>query len=203
MLVIRRAKIEDSETITNLTIQLGYPAVFAETKQWLAALLDSVNHEVLVAIHEQQGLCGWIHIEKRLSLESGYKAEISGLVVSSQIRRAGIGKQLIIAAESWALSRNLLTLYVRSNIKRKDSHPFYVSQGYALKKTSHTYEKNFQRACHLFKGYLIAYCVIFPSLYELCLVSPRCKKFLIGVFPASTFSIFQQLVHLLLTGVSI
>jgi GNAT superfamily N-acetyltransferase len=141
MLVIRCAAMKDSEAITALTIELGYSVSIADTSEWLHALLNASAHAVLVAVHEIHGLCGWIHVEKRLSLESGYKAEISGLVVSAKARRMGVGKQLIAAAEQWASHQHLANVYVRSNIIREDSHPFYVSQGYTLKKTSHTYDK--------------------------------------------------------------
>ena len=84
---------------------------------------------------------GWAVAERRLSLESGERAELTGLVVSASARRMGIGRSLVTAAEQWGSEQGLESMYVRSNIARQESHPFYLDLGYHLKKTQHTYEK--------------------------------------------------------------
>jgi GNAT superfamily N-acetyltransferase len=95
---------------------------------------------VLVASNERNQICGWLVVEKRISLEAGFKAEITGLVVSEQCRRFGVGKKLVQAAIDWANGSKLQRMVVRSNIQREESHEFYQNMGFAFKKSAHNYE---------------------------------------------------------------
>lgn len=144
-LIIREACLDDATALKKLTIELGYPVSEADTRVWLEALLISKTHAVFVAVHQKYDLCGWIVVEKRLSLETGYKAELAGLVVISQGRRQGIGRELVKTAEYWAVQNGLSRLMVRSNINREESHTFYKNLGFVLKKTAHNYEKLLDR----------------------------------------------------------
>jgi GNAT superfamily N-acetyltransferase len=73
-------------------------------------------------------------------LQTGFKAEITGLIVGEEFRRFGIGQNLVSAAVNWARSLNLTKVVVRSNVKRKESHVFYQSIGFLFKKSAHNYE---------------------------------------------------------------
>lgn len=137
---ITNATLEHAPSIAELTAELGYPANITDTQHWLEALLDSPDHSVLLAASDTQ-LYGWLVVEKRLTLEAGYKAEITGLVVSAKCRRMGVGQALVSAAEGWAAEQGLNRLVVRSNIARAESHDFYQSIGFVRKKTAHVYEK--------------------------------------------------------------
>ena len=57
-------------------------------------------------------------------------ANVLGIAVSSQVRRQGIGSQLIHAAEIWARERNIYELRLNSGNTRKDAHKFYRSIGF-------------------------------------------------------------------------
>jgi GNAT superfamily N-acetyltransferase len=135
------AEIENAAEIALLTQELGYSATEIQTAEWLTYMLTSNIHSVFIASNERAELCGWVVVEKRISLEAGFKAEITGLVVGEKFRRFGVGKQLVIAAEAWARELNLGRLVVRSNIQRNDSHSFYKNIGFAFKKSAHNYEK--------------------------------------------------------------
>ena len=74
-------------------------------------------------------------------LEMGERVEIVGLVVDSVARRSGVGRALVAAAEHWARSRGIDEVFVRSNVVRPESHPFYERIGYLLSKTQHVYRK--------------------------------------------------------------
>jgi ribosomal protein S18 acetylase RimI-like enzyme len=137
---ITTATLNDVIAITALTQELGYSANEAKTQEWLSYILNSATYAVLVAV-SGKALCGWIVVEKRISLEAGFKAEITGLVVSTQYRRVGVGNQLVHAAQAWATDLGLTRLAVHSNTTRDTSHVFYQSLGFGLKKTSHNYEK--------------------------------------------------------------
>jgi GNAT superfamily N-acetyltransferase len=134
------AKIENAAEISGLTTELGYTANEESTKEWLSYLLDSEKHGVLIALNELNVVYGWIVIEKRISLEAGFKAEITGLIVGEKFRRFGVGKKLISAAIHWAKGENLTKVVVRSNVQREESHVFYRNIGFKFKKTAHNYE---------------------------------------------------------------
>ncbi|WP_394179791.1 GNAT family N-acetyltransferase [Marinomonas posidonica] len=134
------ARLKDADDIMHLTQALGYEANREETSLWLQSLVHSASHHVFVAVCEGK-VSAWLVVEKRLFLESGYKAEITGLVVGENYRRYGIAKALVSAAEGWAKEQGLAKIVVRSNISREDSHLFYAAMGFRCAKTSHVYDK--------------------------------------------------------------
>jgi GNAT superfamily N-acetyltransferase len=140
---VRAARIADAGEIARLATELGYPSTSKEITSRLSALLADSKHFVAVAEKEGSILSGWIAADKRMSLESGERAEIVGLVVSVIERRAGVGRALVGSAERWAGSQGLRSIWVRSNIAREESHLFYRRMGYIHQKTQHTYAKEF------------------------------------------------------------
>ncbi|MGI8956838.1 MAG: GNAT family N-acetyltransferase [Chthoniobacterales bacterium] len=103
--------------------------------------MDDPDYFVAVAEGSGGSLLGWIGAEYSLLLELGEEIEIVGLVVRQGMRRAGIGKALLAAAEEWARQRGQPSIRVRSNAARVESHPFYERMGYARVKTQHCYRK--------------------------------------------------------------
>jgi GNAT superfamily N-acetyltransferase len=138
---IRPAQFSDGAEIARLSIELGYPATREEIVSRLPALLASASHFVIVAAGPDSQLLGWLVVELRILLQAGEKAEITGLVVSTSARRAGVGKSLVSAAEHWSACQGLASICVRSNVVRPESHPFYGKLAYVRKKTQHFYEK--------------------------------------------------------------
>jgi hypothetical protein len=76
---VRRAAILDATQIARLSSQLGYPVTDAEGHERLAKLMSLPTHVVFVA-DSGSGLSGWASGELRISLESGSRVEITGLV---------------------------------------------------------------------------------------------------------------------------
>jgi GNAT superfamily N-acetyltransferase len=138
---IRPARRSDGSEIARLTVELGYPAAVEAIDKRLVFLLASENHFLAVAPGQDGKLLGWVAAEHRVLLESGCKVEISGLVVTAQARRTGVGGNLVLAAEQWAAKRGLPSIGVRSNIARIESHAFYQAMNYVRRKTQHVYEK--------------------------------------------------------------
>ena len=133
--------MEDAEAIAILTVELGYPTTVSATKSRLRALLAAPDY--FIAVAEADGrVVGWVAGEVRTSLEFEPRVEIVGLVVAPTHRRNGIGKALVGSVEAWQSERGIPTIFVRSNITRPDSHPFYESAGYSLHKTQHAYIKH-------------------------------------------------------------
>ncbi|MFT3762225.1 MAG: GNAT family N-acetyltransferase [Pseudoxanthomonas sp.] len=142
-LEIRSAHAADAAELARLSGQLGYPANAAAMSERLAAVLADDAQAVFVAARGG-ALLGWIEVEDRVSLEAGKQAEIIAFVVDAQARRAGVGRELLAAAESWARDRGFDALTVRSNVLRIESHPFYEKHGFVRRKTQHAYWKRLQ-----------------------------------------------------------
>lgn len=139
---VRQADTADAEEIARLTIMdLGYAVTAEETASRLSALLLRPGHFIAVASANNARLLGWIAAERRLVLDAGERLEITGLVVSGNARRTGVGQALISAAETWAAGQGLAKMVVRSNIARSESHAFYQAMAYTREKTQHVYAK--------------------------------------------------------------
>ena len=139
---IRVATIADAAEIARLSAQLGYPAPVETFAARLRRLLDSRVHAVLVAVSDaDRHLAGFIALEQRITLESGERVEIVGLVVDADARRGGVGRSLVTAAEQWAGDHGLDEVFLRSNVVRPEAHPFYEGLGYTRTKTQHAYRK--------------------------------------------------------------
>ncbi len=139
---IRRAFVADAKEIALLSEELGYPVSKEEMVKRLSTLLEMPNYFIAVATGKDQQVMGWIAVEQRILLESGPRAEIVGLIVSSKFRRAGVGKALVIEAEKWATQKGLSVACVRSNEIRKVAHVFYQKLGYSYRKTQLNFAKN-------------------------------------------------------------
>jgi len=141
--LVRSARASDSSEIARLSGHLGYPAKSSEISSRLGLLLPNSSHLVLAAEPlNGKSLVGWIAVERRILLESGVKFEIVGLVVDSKLRCSGVGRALVQAAEQWVIAQSGSNLGVRSNVLRPESHGFYESLGYILKKSQHVYSKS-------------------------------------------------------------
>ncbi|HKT13181.1 MAG TPA: GNAT family N-acetyltransferase [Terriglobia bacterium] len=138
---IRAAQMEDAGRLAALSGQLGYPSSIASVRRRLRNLLADPEHAVWVAENESGAIGGWIHVFIKHLLESDREAEIGGLVVDQDFRGQGAGKALVERAERWAKSKRMRSVYVRSNIIRKDAHIFYQKLGYKIIKTQSAFRK--------------------------------------------------------------
>jgi GNAT superfamily N-acetyltransferase len=127
--------------MVELNDQLGYPTTEAELRRRLDAVLDSPEDAVLVAVDGDDRAIGWVHVGVELLLEASDVACIRGLVIDEGHRSAGIGADLLRAAEAWARGRGCARMTVRSRVARERAHRFYQREGYRLEKTSHVFRK--------------------------------------------------------------
>ena len=138
---VRPALLTDAGRIAVLSGQLGYPSSAASVRRRLRNLLARRDHAIWVAETEGGIVAGWIHVFVKELLESDREAEIGGLVIDENFRGQGVGKALVERAERWAKARRLKSVYVRSNIVRKDAHAFYQNLGYKIIKTQSAFRK--------------------------------------------------------------
>jgi GNAT superfamily N-acetyltransferase len=140
LISIRNACASDSAEIAELTAQLGYAADPEATSLRLAKIDGRDDHLAVVAVLDGKTV-GWLHAHASVALESGFRAEIVGMVVSEGCRRRGVGRCLVRRAEQWALEKGARVLVVRSNMKRVESHGFYPALGFSTSKTQTVYRK--------------------------------------------------------------
>ena len=141
-IAIRCATEADAEALGALSNALGYSADAAIVRSRLAAVLASQTYLMVVAEAEAGAVVGWLQAHASHVIESGFRVEITGLIVSPEMRRAGVGRLLVNEAERWARTLLAEAVVVRSNIQRTESHAFYPALGYTRTKTQAVYRKN-------------------------------------------------------------
>jgi GNAT superfamily N-acetyltransferase len=138
---IRQAINDDAEEIARLSGQLGYPVDAVVMLERLNKICGDNDH-IAYAMETNSGLLGWIHAQVRHTLESAPFVEIAGLVVDSNNRGAGIGRQLVIACEEWAESAGYSKIRVRTNHTRSEAVQFYSRIGFDISKTQEVLDKD-------------------------------------------------------------
>lgn len=140
-LAIRAPRDADAPALADLSAQLGYPVAVEEMRRRMAAVAANENAGVLVATDAADRPIGWVHVELKRTLVAPLTAQIMGLIVDEVARDAGVGKELVAAAEAWALERGCHRMLVGTRVTRERAHRFYAREGYTLQKTSYHFEK--------------------------------------------------------------
>jgi len=127
-ILIRQVRETDAATIAILSQQLGNHIPESEIKDNIKNILESNDHCAFVAVLNEQ-VVGWLHGFYALRLGSAPFCEIGGMVVDSNYRKQGIGRQLIEHMKTWAKTKQASKLRVRCSSTRTDSHAFYRQLG--------------------------------------------------------------------------
>lgn len=138
---IRKATLRDAPDIARLAGELGYPCDAVSMAGRVRKVLRQKRHLLLVAGDDGDSIRGWLHACGADSIESGFRVEIVGRVVSKIARRSGVGRRLVEAAERWAGKIGSELICVRGNVRRRASHPFYRKLGYEPAKIQKVYRK--------------------------------------------------------------
>ena len=138
---IRPATVDDADSIARLAGELGYTVNTKEMRSRVRAVLASAADLLLVAADSSGSVVGWLQAHAAQVIESGFRVEIAGLIVSPAFRRRGVGRALVAKAEHWARTISAAAVVVRSNARRVESHSFYPALGYASIKTQTVYRK--------------------------------------------------------------
>ena len=134
MTTIRAARNYDAPAIAELGDQLGYAANRQQIATRLAGIESERSSRVLVAEDAAGNVIGWLHVAARTQLTEDECAEILGLVVEENARGAGVGAELVRAAEAWARAEGCTRMRVRSRDTRERAHRFYEREGYERNK---------------------------------------------------------------------
>lgn len=139
-MTIRELTPDDAPAAAGLSAELGYPVSPVAMRERIGALSrqpDQIAYAACIA----DEIVGWIDLAIVRHLASEPRAEICGLVVTSDARSKGVGRLLVARAEEWALEHGVTEMLVRSQIKREDAHRFYLREGYLRTKTSAVFTK--------------------------------------------------------------
>ena len=138
-LKIRQMVEADAAVVAELSGQLGYPSD-PETVCRRFRVVDPADF-LVVAVNEADVPIGFIHGRVTRTVEADARVHVVGLVVSSQVRRAGVGRRLIAEVERWAATTGAEAIVVKSNTARGEAHDFYPAVGYEKIKTQAVYLK--------------------------------------------------------------
>lgn len=127
--------------LADLCGQLGYPNGQVQLASQLTNILSHADHFLWAA--QVGGVAhGWVHAHVVDVLTSPRCVEVAGLIVDEAYRKHGIGRALMTLVENWATAQGITSIYLRSNIIRKEAHCFYESLGYECIKQQLTFLKN-------------------------------------------------------------
>jgi len=128
---IRPATADDSEIISVLLDQLGYPSPVEEIPQRLAAMNNLPCAIAMVADDPEQGVIGIVtsHVFPSIH-DTEPVAWLTTLVVLDGVRGQGVGSQLVSFVEEWAAKNGAPRITVTSHKRRERTHGFYERRGY-------------------------------------------------------------------------
>lgn len=129
-LTIRPAVAADSSGITVLLGQLGYPAAADDVAARVDLWLDEPNSALLVAT-VSGAVAGVAALHALLMLDhAARRGRLVALVVDDAVRRQGIGRALLDAAEHAARELGCRDMEITSSRHRTAAHAFYTRLGY-------------------------------------------------------------------------
>lgn len=142
MINIRSASSDDAQAIAEISSkELRYDCTAGLVKKKLEGL-DS-EREAVFAAEGDNGVIGFIHVEKYDTLYSETLANILGLAVRADCQKKGAGKALIEAAEDWARKKCAAGVRLSSGGARTGAHCFYRAVGYNSEKQQIRFLKDF------------------------------------------------------------
>lgn len=140
---IREATVSDAREIARLNqTSMGYDYPIEKTAQKLALLLSSGKDKIFVAVADNT-VIGYIHANDYDVLYAPAMKNIMGIAVDPAYRRAGIGRALITAVESWARETDAKGIRLVSGAGRTNAHTFYRRLGFDGGKNQINFKKYF------------------------------------------------------------
>lgn len=130
--LIRAAVMADAPALAGLLGQLGYPTDTARAAARLAHLLDDPDAAVLVACRGAE-VGGLATLQAHVALNrDAPSVQLTLLVVADGLRGAGLGRELVAAAEDRARRHGADRLVLTTAAHRAGAHAFYERLGYVL-----------------------------------------------------------------------
>jgi aminoglycoside 6'-N-acetyltransferase I len=134
---IRTAKLADIEDWATLRAELWPSGTVDEHRQEAASAVSSGNDEnvSLVAVDGAGRVCGFAEAALRHDYVNGCEtspvAFLEGIYVGPKHRRAGLGRELCSAVESWGRTRGCKEMASDALLDNHKSHVFHSAVGFA------------------------------------------------------------------------
>lgn len=87
-------------------------------------------------------LIGYAHLRVTHDLASEDTVELLDIIVSMELRRQGVGRRLMTAAETWASQAERAKLVLRADVVRSEALAFFSSLGYMQSGTSQEFVRD-------------------------------------------------------------
>jgi len=132
--MIRKAIKIDKESIQYLIKELTGHSISDSDMENRFDIVEFSQIDSLYVYEQDNKVIGLLGFRIRENIEENSRfGEISALVVDSNYRKQGIGKQLIDFADKLANNNNCIGTWLVSGFGREEqAHPFYKSQGYKI-----------------------------------------------------------------------
>ena len=126
---IRLARPDDAAAIARLIHQMGYPV--SETESVKRIQLYIQPSYLLLVAENNETVEGYIalHIYNVVHLPAP-EGRIISFCVNEKVRGSGIGTALLHSAEDYFKEKSCYKIVLNSNLKRPDTHQFYLNRGY-------------------------------------------------------------------------
>jgi GNAT superfamily N-acetyltransferase len=127
---LQRATDQDAGAVALLLTTLGYPCTHEDALTRLASFRDEPDQELWLAFRDGQAV-GLLALQFFYYLPLGARAcRITALAVAEPARRGGIGKTLLVGAETRARQMGAVRIELTSATHRNEAHAFYRACGY-------------------------------------------------------------------------
>ncbi len=136
--IIRRAKITDIPRLTELlatlfSIEIDFEVDYSKQSKGLEMMLDDMDTRCILVAEQCQQVVGMCTAQILISTaEGGSVALIEDVVVDNSYRRLGIGKELLIGIESWALEKGAKRLQLLADRNNTVALEFYKSMSWNI-----------------------------------------------------------------------
>ncbi len=91
-------------------------------------------------------LIGYAHLRVTHDLASEDTVELLDVIVVMELRRQGVGRRLMTAAETWASQAQRAKLVLRADVVRSEALAFFSSLDYVQASTSQEYVRDLDAA---------------------------------------------------------
>jgi PhnO protein len=139
---IREAVVSDAQAVSQLLDQLQHPSSPEHIRRQIERIQSGDNERVWVAVDQTSEVVGVLalQITPQFHQESPV-ARIMDLCVRDTHRHKQFGRQLILAAQTFAETSGCCRIEVTANNFRQGAHQFYTRNG--LAQTHRYFCKNF------------------------------------------------------------
>ncbi len=128
-MIIRMAEDRDAPDLSQLLAQLGYPASIEESLRRIHLCQQDAYHLVVGELdHRCIGFIAlhWYHAFHHPKPIG----RIVAFCIDEAYRGKGLGSELLTDAENFFQQKECLRVELTSNLKRKESHEYYLHKGY-------------------------------------------------------------------------